>query len=132
MEQIDKDFALEMISLYGEDRFYNCCKRTGGGLATLKLHMELNGTTRDKSRERLLSIRIDPYARPVAGPAETSRETVCRIACGFVRFYKELGRRSHELPAKLKARMLLGETNEWVREYASLLQTFPDWPSQNK
>lgn len=128
IEEIDKDFAQTIISRYGEERFYHCCKRTGGGISALKLHMDLNQLDKYSSRRCLLSMGIDPYSKPVAGPSEENhRETMCRIAFGFVRFYKEMGRRDHELPAELNARMILGENNKWVSGYVKLLDSFPDW-----
>jgi hypothetical protein len=127
MEDMDKDFATKMIKVYGEERFYHCCKRTGSGLSVLKLHMALNESERLDSYRYLLSVGIDPYARPVSGPDETHRETMCRIAYGFVRFYKEMGRKKHELPPELNARMVFGEQNQWVINYVKLLDSFPDW-----
>lgn len=128
MEDIDKDFALLMISRYGEDRFYHCCSRTGGEFSALILHMHLNDSERFRSHQYLLSIKIDPYLKPSdARPSETHREAICRIAYGFVRFYKEMGLRSHELPSELNARMILGEQNKWVAGYVKLINSFPNW-----
>ena len=126
MDELNKDFAMEMVSEYGEERFYHCCKRTSGGLYVLKLHMDINESDSENSRRYLLSIGIDPYAHPSV-ILETPRETMCRIAFGFVRFYKEMGLRKHELPASLNARMILGEQNKWVSGYVALLDSFPDW-----
>jgi len=127
MEEIDRDFAMEMISKYGEDRFYHCCKRTGGGISALLLHMDLNGSEKEESRQRLISIGINPFAKPEVIIEETGREIVCRIAYGFVRYYKEMGLKRHELPSSMNARMIFGEENKWVSGYVKLLDSFPNW-----
>lgn len=128
MEEMEKDFAKKMIDVYGEERFYHCYKRTGsGGLSVLKLHMDLNDCDRSTSYHYLRTIGIDAYARPAASLEETHREVVCRIAYGFVKFYKEMGRKKHELPAELNVRMIFGENNNWVSKYVKLLDSFPDW-----
>lgn len=127
MDQLDRDFAGELIKKYGEDRFYHSCKRTRDSYSALRLHMELNSCGREESERFLRSIGIDRMSHRVGAGKETPREILCRIACGFVRYFKEFGLRTHKLPSVLHARMLLGETNEWVRSYAKLLETFPDW-----
>jgi len=127
MEQLDREFAEEMIKKYGEDRFYHSCKRTMDSASALKLHMELNGCGKEKSETFLKSIGIVRISKKVGASAETDRETMCRIAYGLVRHYKEFGLRTHKLPWVISAQMLLGETNEWVKSYARLLETFPDW-----
>lgn len=126
MEQVDRDFADEMIRQYGEDRFYHSCKRTGGANEAFGLHMQLNGNDREKSLRFLASIGISSFEPRITAP-EGGRETMCRIAYGLVRYYKEFALRDHRLPAVLNARMILGESNDWVRKYSELLRTFPDW-----
>lgn len=127
MDVIDKEFAIEMIKKYGEDRFYHSCKRTMDSVSTLKLHMDLNGFDREKSQRFLRSVGIERMSKKIGVEKETSREIVCRIAFGFVRYYKEFGLKTHKLPEIMNARMIFGETNKWVVGYVRLLETFPDW-----
>lgn len=126
MDEVDKDFAEEMIRRYGADRFYHSCKRTADAADAYRLHMQLNGHDAVKSAEFMASIGIN-YREPPNFVSDSGRETMCRIAYGLVRYYKEFALREHALPPVLHARMILGGDNEWVRKYVELLRTFPDW-----
>jgi hypothetical protein len=125
IEQTDRDFAEELIRHYGEDRFYHSCKRTAGYVEALWLRSQLTGGEREESARFLASIGIRPSVNTWV--AESGREAVCRVAYGLVRYYKDFALKEHKLPPVLNARMILGESNEWVRKYSELLQTFPDW-----
>lgn len=129
MDQSDRDFADEMIKRYGEERFYHSCKRTGGGLSSLKLHMAINDSELEESRMRLLSLGFTAgdMRQLKVDNDEPINESLCRIAFGFVRFYKEMGLRSHELPSSMNARMILCDQNRWTSGYVKLLNSFPDW-----
>lgn len=129
MDQSDRDFAEEMIKKYGEERFYHSCKRTGGGLSSLKLHMAINDSEPYESKMRLFSLGFtssDMRQLKVAND-EPVGESLCRIAFGFVRFYKEMGLRNHELPPSMNVRMILCDQNKWTSGYVKLLDSFPDW-----
>lgn len=126
MDEIDKDFAEEMISRYGADRFYHSCKRTGSAADAFRLHMQLNGHNGLESAKFLASIGIN-YMEESIFVFDAGRETMCRIAYGLVRYYKEFALRDHRLPPVLHARMVLGGDNEWVKKYVELLRAFPDW-----
>ena len=131
MTDDDAQFAKELIEFLGEERFYHCCKRTSSAMNTLKLHNQINKCSVEQSEASLRSIGI-AMNLPHAGYTfhsgiEDMYHNLCRIACGFCRFWKEFGRKKHTLPDHIHARMVLGENNEWVKQYVELLQKFPDW-----
>jgi hypothetical protein len=139
IDEGNKEFAEELIKKYGEDRFYHSCIRTSGPEHTVITYMilnELSGGMDDAEACRSFFTGIGlgskvkpqllPFLKHMAQQYE-ARQNMCRIAFGFCRFWKEFGLRTHVLPDHLHARMLLDEPNEWVRNYAQLLEKFPDW-----
>ena len=127
MDEADKDFADELIRVFGEDRFYHSCKRTMDSFSAYKLHMSLNGCIAEQSLIPLGRIGIS-YEFPSKQNRDLNdRETMCRITYGLTRYFKEFALKTHRPPDGIHARMILGETNEWVRMYSKLLETFPDW-----
>jgi hypothetical protein len=131
MTDDDRQFAKELIEFLGEERFYHCCKRTSSPMNTLRLHNELNKCTVEQSETSLRAIGITmnlPHAGfTFQSGIEDTYHNLCRIAFGFCRFWKEFGRKTHTLPDHIHARMVLGENNEWTKQYVELLQKFPDW-----
>lgn len=141
MDELNKDFAEELMRQYGEDRFYHCCLRTSNDFSTAEMWLMLNWkddlTTEENYEDCIrslnnLGIRNVPtgilgYKGRMEPVTDHVRSDMCRIAFGFCRWWKEYGLRTHKLPAHLHARMVLGDNNEWVKNYMNLLETYPEW-----
>jgi hypothetical protein len=135
MNEENRDFANELIKQYGEDRFYHCCMRTSSPYATAEMWLLLNADdslTREENKRNchqfLESISIRPgfvSGIPLHPVDDFMRADLCRIAFGFCRWWKEFGLKKMNLPANIHARMVLGENNEWVRNYVKLLNDEP-------
>jgi hypothetical protein len=137
MDEENREFAQELIKKYGSDRFYHSCLRTSDVQTTLRIYFNLNEHDDFKCSEfmRDIGIYVDeflfkesaliPKIQPTT-KVELSREDarfhLCRIAFGFCLNWRELGLRTPELPAHIQSRMILGESNQWVENYALIIQ----------
>jgi hypothetical protein len=147
-DDLSRQFAHDLIKHYGEDRFYHSCLRTSSVAACAGMWLALNCETvgEDETRrmvEYLESIGIHDsigirehvylYQQHISSAEELRFddknlwENLCRVSFGFCRWWREFGLKTHKLPVHIHARMILGENNEWTRNYTSLVERFPDW-----
>ena len=132
MSDTNKDFSLELIKQYGIDRFYHCCFRTGDSVRTTIVYMYLNeNSTKEDFQDFFTDLKLDCQWIWDLNIYETSfknydfRQEMCGIAYGFSRYWKEYGLKTYKLPDHLHLRMILGEKNEWVKNYIN-------WIEENK
>jgi hypothetical protein len=128
-DDINKEFAKEVISFYGEDRFYHSSLQTGSFLQTKRVFHWLVGTQANfeeiVQKYKLHSLIFEkpfPFASKNSLSQEQSRSEMCRIVFSLCNNYKKFGLKSKIPPSHIQARMVLGEKNEWVEKYAKLMQ----------
>jgi hypothetical protein len=123
------DFARELVQHFGQDRFYHCYMRNGGNIVhAVQIHAALAPPEIQPWQFveffNSIGLRIDESlaSKAIRHPEKTVEwEDMCRVAFGFCKFWKEFGRRTHELPDHIHIRMILGDKNEWTEKYAELL-----------
>jgi hypothetical protein len=125
------EFARELVQEFGNDRFYHCYLRNDGTIIDAICIYALLGPSEIKPWqvvEFFKSIGITVEEMLVENILRRPPEKIidwsdmCRVAFGFCKFWKELGRRKYELPDHIHARMILGEKNEWTEKYAATLE----------
>lgn len=121
------EFARELIQHFGNDRFYHCYLRNDGSVIdAIRIYNLLGPSEMQPWQvvEFFKSIGIMVEAGNVLRSPEKNIDwnDMCRVAFGFCKFWKELGRRSYELPDHIHARMILGEKNAWTEKYAATLE----------
>jgi hypothetical protein len=131
------EFARELINHFGPDRFYHCYRRMGGSLlGAVHIYAMLGPPELPpwKCVEffKSIGIQIDDnlassvVSRRRAAPGLIEWRAMCMVACGFCKSWKDFGLKTRTLPDHLHARMILGEKNEWIEEYAKLLEYFKE------
>ena len=128
MEEIDRDFANDLIRYFGEDRFYHALLRWGRPREAKLFHVAMGGKESEWESKcdqlRLRMVGEDILSFPVK-PAMDKGEAwaiLCRIGFTISKHYKEFAARSPTLPPPIHARMVLGNQNEWTKKYAEWLQ----------
>ena len=124
------EFARELAQHFGKDRFYHCYLRNDGSIIdAICIYALLSPSEMQPWQvvEFFKSIGIiveETLARNVLRRLEKTIDwdDMCRVAFGFCKFWKELGRRSHELPDQIHTRMILCEKNAWTEKYAATLE----------
>jgi hypothetical protein len=128
------EFARDLIQHFGNDRFYHCYLRNDGSIIDAVCIYTLLGPADMQpwqSVDFFKSIGImveETLATNILRGCNIEREKtidwidMCRVAFGFCKFWKELGRRTHRLPDHIHVRMILGEKNEWTEKYAAVLE----------
>lgn len=126
----NKQFAAELISIYGEDRFYHC-SMSGGFLQTRRIFKWLSGLNADfdkiVQKYNLQCLAVEkpfPFRKDDLLSKEQARSEMCRIVFGFCKNYKKFGLINKKPPANIQARMILGDKNEWVEKYAELMKEY--------
>ncbi len=123
MQEEDKNFALEIIKIYGEDRFYHSCLRGSTHLKTKELYKKINNASEEQANFffRQMGLEFVPsYVMPISDlllPEETDHRTLCRIIYNLFKYKKEFAIKEKQLPDHLHARMMFMEKNEWVEKY---------------
>lgn len=128
MEDMEKDFAKDMIKRFGEDRFYHAMLRWGTPRELKLIHVGLGGTEAEWVRKcdelRLVTVGEGIISFP-ALPAFSKGEpweVLCRTAFTISACFKEYALKAPTLPPQLHARMVLGAQNEWTRKYAEKIK----------
>lgn len=131
------EFAKELMQHFGEDRVYHCCRRTAGlhfAILAVQIRLALEPTSEPRQcveffRSIGIEINESLVSKVFRHPSQKEQikwEDMCMVAFGFCKFWKEFGRRTHNLPGHLHARMILGEKNEWTEKYVELLEDFKE------
>lgn len=138
MDSCNIDFAREMVTSFGEDRFYHAIHRPMAGDATFGLaakrearliFLALGGSNqgwRNKCAELKLGYipgSRDDYRETEMSPDE-ARTALCRTAFMIARHYKEYALKRPEMPPSIHARMVLDSQNEWTAKYVKFLEDF--------
>jgi hypothetical protein len=124
------EFAKELTQHFGNDRFYHCYLRNDGSIIDAICIYALLGPSEMQPWQvveffKSIGIMVEETlaGKILRSPEKTiDWNDMCRVAFGFCKFWKELGRRSHELPDHIHARMILGEKNAWTEKYAATLE----------
>lgn len=128
MEELERDFAEDMIKRFGEDRFYHAMLRWGAPRELKLVHLGLGGTEADWRRKcdelRLMMTGEDIMSFPVRPAFKKGEpwEVLCRTACTISVCFKEYALKVPRLPPHLHARMLLGSQNDWTRKYVEKIE----------
>lgn len=121
MDGTNLDFASEMLSAFGEDRFYHAMERAGLGGCGLSIFKSRGGDEEGWRRMRgELRLKGDALlnVQPHYHSDDDMREILCKVAFTISKHHKEFALRSPKLPPSIHARMLLDVQNEWTRKYA--------------
>lgn len=124
MDECNLEFAKEMISAFGEDRFYHALMRLGNYREAKAFYTELGGKDWD-SKAHEMKIR---FGMPSLGMDNfdlddgLAREILCRTVCTIALHHKEFAMRRPNMPPHIHARMVLDEQNEWTRKYVEAIK----------
>jgi len=124
MTESEKNFALEVIKKYGEDRFYHSCLRTSDHFTTAKIYKEINeDATKNQISQFLNMLGINLVEKTNQwNNDETGTEAICRIIYGLFKYKKQFAIKASRLPDALHNRMVLTNKNEWIKKYIELIQ----------
>jgi len=126
MKDIEIDFAKDLVSRFGEDRFYHAMIRWGFSHELVLTHIALGGTEQEWTRKcdelRLGSVEgiasFPPGHDFLEGEAW---EVMCRTAYALSLHFKEYAIKRKALPSSIHARMLMGSQNKWTKKYIEWL-----------
>lgn len=127
MVDIEIDFAKELMTKFGEDRFYHAMLRWGQPRELKLVHLALGGTEQgwiqkcDELRLRMVEEMTSFPIRPDFAEGE-AWEAMCRTAC-TLSVCKEYAMRGKVLPPSIHARMVMGNQNQWTKKYVEWLDT---------
>lgn len=123
MDGTNLDFAGEMLSAFGDDRFYQAMDRAGWSVYSRSLFKALGGDDRAWDRAKV-ELRLKGDSLMVAHLPEEGdmREILCEVAFTISQNHKEFALRSPRLPASIHARMMLDSQNIWTRKYAENIE----------
>ena len=116
MTEEDLNFAQEIIKRYGEDRFYHAAVLAGCDILKLFHSIDPEGNWLEKSRELKIEAIGSYFVQH-----KNHREILCHILLVLVKSHKQFAIKTKQPPMNLHARMILGEPNQWVKEYVSEL-----------
>ena len=122
------EFAKELAQHFGNDRFYHCYLRNDGRIIDAICIYILLGPSEMRPWQvveffKSIGIMVEEMlVKNVPEEKIIDWSDMCRVAFGFCKFWKVLGRRSHELPDHIHARMILSEKNTWTEKYAAMLE----------
>ena len=137
MDPCNVDFAREMVTAFGEDRFYHAVHRPiVGGVAGVSAKREARliflalGGSDQKWANKCSELKLGyaPWGRSdyreKEMDAEEVRSALCRTAFMIARHYKEYALKRPEMPPSIHARMVLDSQNEWTSKYVKVLEEF--------
>lgn len=136
MDANNVDFAREMISAFGEDRFYHAATRPtvrGASNSILgskarQIFLALGGSHQvwpAKCHELKLSHQLrETDLKEIEINPEESRSILCRTAFMIAKHHKEYAHKKPKMPANIHARMILDSQNEWTQRYIEVLEEF--------